>query len=108
MAKALVVRMASAVGLVSLSLFFVGLIPFLSADPSAGAGLIVGTPAMSVNRAFKGDRLPLPSETNSALSNNEPQSSQNPKEIPDGCDPSFSPITAPQLAYVYGDRKSVV
>jgi hypothetical protein len=112
MAKALFVRMfirmASAVGLVSLSLFFVGLIPFLSAGPSAGAGFAVRAPATSVNREFKGDRLPLPSDINSAFSKNEPQHSrgskpiQGSKEIPDGCDRSFSPITAPQLAHVFG------
>jgi hypothetical protein len=112
MAKALfvrsVLRMASAVGLVSLSLFFVGLIPFLSAGPSAGAGFVVKAPASSVEREFKGDRLPLPSDGNSAFSKSEPQRSQGPKAIegskaiPDGCDPSFSPITTPQLAHVYG------
>jgi hypothetical protein len=107
MAKALFVRMASAVGLVALSLIFLGLVPLLNADPSAGASLVNRSlvnraPAASVNREFKGDRLPLPSDTNSAFSKNEPQRSQAPKEIPDGCDPSFSPITAPQLAYVYG------
>jgi hypothetical protein len=39
---------------------------------------------------------------NSAFSKSEPPRSQGSKEIPDGCDPSFSPITAPQLAHVYG------
>jgi hypothetical protein len=112
MAKALFVRtfirMASAIGLISLSLFFVGLIPFLSAGPSAGASFAVRAPATSVNREFKSDRLPLPSDTNSAFSKSEPQRSQSSKpvqglkEIPDGCDPSFSPITTPQLANVFG------
>jgi hypothetical protein len=115
MAKALFVRMfvrmASAIGLVALSLFFVGLIPFLpilSAGPSAGAGFTVRAPATSVNHEFKSDRLPLPSDANSAFSKNVPQHSQSSKpiqglkEIPDGCDPSFSPITTPQLAHVFG------
>jgi len=107
MAKALFVRMASAAGLVSLSLLFLGLVPLLNADPSAGASLfnrppVNRAPAASVNREFKGDRLPLLSQINSAFSKNEQQRSQAPKEIPDGCDPSFSPITTPQLAYVYG------
>jgi hypothetical protein len=114
--KALFIRMfmqmASAVGLISLSLLFVGLIPFLSAGPSVGAGFPVRLPATSVDREFKGDRLPLPSDANSAFSKNEPQRlqgskavqgpNQDPKEIPDGCDRSFSPITAPQLAHVFG------
>jgi hypothetical protein len=109
MAKALfvrvLVRMAGAVGLISLSLFLVGLIPFLSAGPSIGAGFVAKAPGASVNREFKGDRLPLPSDINSAVSTNEPQRSpslQESKDIPDGCDRSFSPITAPQLAHVYG------
>jgi hypothetical protein len=110
MAKALFVRMfiqmTSAVGLISLSLFFVGLIPFLSVGPSVGAGFPLRMPATSVDREFKGDRLPLPSDMNSAFSKSEPQRLQGskavPKEIPDGCDRSFSPITAPQLAHVFG------
>ena len=103
MAKVLFVRMATAVGLFSLSLFFVGLIPLaLSAGPSVGAGFVARTPAPSVNREFKGDRLPLPSEINSAVSKNVSQRPQGSREIPDGCDRSFSPITAPQLANVYG------
>jgi hypothetical protein len=102
MARALFVRMASAAGLLALSFLLVGLIPFLSAGPSIGAGYAARTPAISVNDEFKGDRLPMPSDTNSALTKNEPQRRQNSKEVPDGCDRSFSPITAPQLAYVYG------
>jgi hypothetical protein len=102
MARALFVRLASAVGLLSLSFFLVGLIPFLSAGPSSGAGFVGHAPATSVNHAFKGDRLPLPSDTNSALTKNEPERRQMSKDVPDGCDRAFSPITNPQLAYVYG------
>jgi hypothetical protein len=99
MAKLLFARIAGVLGLTSLAVFFVGLIPFLSADPSAGAGL-AAKPAYSVNRDLKGDRLPLPSEINSAVSRNESRSPA--REIPVGCDPSFSPVSAPQLAYIYG------
>jgi hypothetical protein len=100
MARAFFLRMASAAGLLALSFLLVGLIPFLSAAPSIGAGYIAKT--LSVNREFKGDRLPMPSDVDSALSKSEPRRQQNSKAIPDGCDRSFSPITAPQLAYVYG------
>jgi hypothetical protein len=103
--RALLVRMASAVGLIALSLFFVGLIPFLSAGPSSGAGFPAKVPATSVNREFKGDRLPLPSDANSAFSKNDPQHPQHPqdaKQILDGCDPSFSLITTPRLSNIYG------
>jgi hypothetical protein len=107
MAKALLlrawlVRVASAVGLIALALAFVGLVPFLSAAPSAGAGFPVSLPATSVNHEFKGDRLPLPADTNSAMTKNDAQRLQDTKRIPDGCDPAFSPITTPRLSNVYG------
>jgi hypothetical protein len=100
--RALLVRMASAVGLIALSLFLVGLIPFLSAGPSVGASFPAKAPATSVNREFKGDRLPLPSGGNSAFSKNDAQRLQDAKQIPDGCDPAFSLITTPRLSNVYG------
>lgn len=94
----LFVRITGALGATALAVFFIGLIPFLGAEPSAGAAF-VGTPEMSVNRQFKGDRLPLPSEINSAISRNGSQASD---EIPVGCDASFSPVSSPRLAHIYG------
>lgn len=102
MARALSVRLASAAGLLVLSFLLVGLFPFFSLGPSIGAGFVANRPVTSVNREFKGDRLPLPSQINSAFSKSEPPRQRDTKEVPDGCDRSFSPITAPQLAYVYG------
>ena len=102
MTKLLFVRFAGAFGVTLLALFFVGLIPFLSAEPTVGAGF---TPAFSVNHEYKGDRLPLPSDINSALSRNDIRSlgrSQIPTEVPVGCDLAFSPVTAPRMAYFYG------
>jgi hypothetical protein len=100
--RSLLLRTSSAVGLLALSLFFLGLIPFLSAGPSAGAGLPAKVPATSVNREFKGDRLPLPSDASSAFSKNDPQRPQDAKRILDGCDPAFSLITTPRLSNIYG------
>ena len=102
MAKQLFIRTAGALGVTSLALLFVGLVPFLSAIPTAGAGLT--TPAFTVNREFKGDRLPLPSDINSAISRNELRLrlSETPKQIPIGCERAFSPVSAPRLAYYYG------
>jgi len=97
MARLLFVRIAGGVGIVSLALFFVGLIPFLSADPTVGAGLAGRTAGYSVNRDFKGDRLPV-SDFKWIAS----RAQRYPREIPVGCDASFSPISAPRLAYVYG------
>jgi hypothetical protein len=104
MARALFIRIAGAVGLIALSLVFVGLIPFISVGPSVGAGFNARFfPAAFVNHTFKGDRLPLPSDVNSAVTRNEaPRQPRNAKAVPEGCDPSFSPITTPQLAHVYG------
>jgi hypothetical protein len=103
MTRFMIVRIAGALGTTFLALFFVGLIPFLAAGPSAGAGLAVPSPAFTIDRTYKGDRLPLPSEINSAVSRIEvrPQS-QMPKEIPVGCDASFSPVSAPGLAHIFG------
>jgi len=102
MVRALLVRMAGAVGLLALSFLLVGLIPFLGTGPSSGAGYLAKAPASAVNHQFKGDRLPLFSSSNSVLTKNVSRRLQNSKEVPDGCDRSFSPISAPQLAYVYG------
>ncbi len=99
MSRHLFVRTAGGLGIVALALLFVGLIPFISVDPSAGAGLIHRIPAFSVNREFKGDRLPIAPV--SAASRRAVQQ-QHREEIPVGCDASFSPISAPKLAYVYG------
>jgi hypothetical protein len=102
MTRLLFVRLTGALGVTALAVFFVGLIPFLSDEPSAGAGF---TPAFSVNHEYKGDRLPLPSEINSAVSRNgvlSQRRSQMPAEIPVGCDPAFSPVSAPQMAYFFG------
>jgi hypothetical protein len=98
----LFVRVAGGLGATALGIFFLGLIPFIGAEPSAGAGLS-RTPAVSVNREFKGDRLPLASETNRAVSRVEPSPSRfAPHEVPVGCDPAFSPVSAPRLAFYFG------
>jgi hypothetical protein len=104
MAK-LCVRIGGALGVTALALCFLGLIPFLSAGPTAGAGYMPSAPGFTVNREFKGDRLPIHAAFNSSAWQTEfgPQvRARTPHEIPFGCDPSFSPISSPRLAYVYG------
>jgi hypothetical protein len=97
----LFVRIAGALGITALALFFVALIPFF-ADPTVGAGIAAKAPSFSVNRQFKGDRLPVsgPSVARRGLSTQE-QSSKPPR-IPVGCEGSFSPISSPRLAHVLG------
>ena len=105
MARPVFVRVASALGVTALALFFVGLIPLLSAGLTAGAGFTASAPAVSVNREFKGDRLPLPPGVNSAVSQDQSGSrrqARKPNEIPLGCDAAFSPVSSPRLANVYG------
>jgi hypothetical protein len=104
MIRSLRVRFAGALGVTALALFFVSLLPLLSANPTAGAGLS-RTPAVTVDRTFKGDRLPMASETNKAISRGEPDNRQNsrmPENVPVGCDMAFSPVASPRLAYYYG------
>jgi len=102
MAKLLFVRTAGALGAISLALFFVGVVPFLSADPTAGAGL-TGKAPYTVNHEFKGDRLPL-TAVDSSVSRGAASRlrARTPEEIPVGCDPAFSPVSSPRMAYFYG------
>jgi hypothetical protein len=98
----LFVRIAGALGVTGLALFFVGLIPFF-ADPTVGAGIAAKAPSFSVNRQFKGDRLPVsnaPSVARRDLSTQE--QSSKPQKMPVGCEGSFSPISSPRLAHVIG------
>jgi hypothetical protein len=115
MAK-LFVRIAGALGITALALFFVSVIPFF-ADPIVGAGFAAKPPSFSVHREFKGDRLPA-SSIAPVASRNRPQNgpitrdlgardggqdrAQKPRRIPIGCEGSFSPISSPRLAHVLG------
>jgi len=102
MIKPLFIRIAGALGITSLAIFFISLIPFLGAAPTAGAAIKV--PAFTVNRELKGDRLPIPTtrDTASGRAPREQRLDQGAGEIPIGCDPAFSPVTNPQLARYYG------
>src|ERR1700730_6100641 len=93
MVRQLYVRIVSALGLVALC---VGIDPFLS----AGASLSNQTPAVSVNRTLKGDRLPT---ANSAILDvpggqtrfaRQP-SSETRAQTPFACAPAVSLIRSP-------------
>jgi len=105
MAKALSLRMASAAGLLALAGFFaVGIDPFLSAAADqATMAPATSAPAMTVNRAMKGDRLPLvppaaftPDQGNRTVPQSQPQA-----QMPFACDPAFSTIQVRRSANVY-------
>jgi hypothetical protein len=100
MAK-LFVRIAGALGITALALFFVGLIPFF-ADPTVGAGIAAKAPSFSVNRQFKGDRLPLSAPTVARRGFSTQEQSSKPQKLPVGCEGSFSPISSPRLAHIVG------
>lgn len=127
MAK-LFIRIAGALGITALALFFVSAIPFF-ADPIVGAGFAAKPPSFSVNREFKGDRLPA-SSIAPVASRSRPQNgpntrdlgardhlgardlgardlggrdqAQKPRRMPIGCEGSFSPISSPRLAHIVG------
>jgi hypothetical protein len=106
MARVLLVRSAGALGIFSLALFIVGVVPFLSADATVRAGLSgKDRNPYTVNREFKGDRLPLGSDGNPAVVQSERAPrlhARMPDAVPVGCDLAFSPVSAPRMAYFYG------
>lgn len=77
------------------------------------AGYAPDGTGVSVDRQFKGDRLPMHTAAAPSLLQNDfaalarvhaqPSSDTlSQPHIPFACDPSFSPVAAPRLAYVYG------
>jgi hypothetical protein len=94
MAKQLLLRTASAAGLLALALFFVGADPFLS----AGADL---KNSFTVDRALKGDKLPVSivPDWNNAFGGN---SSEPRAQTPFACDAAFSMISSSAAANYFG------
>lgn len=98
MAKQLHVRLAGAAGLLALAVFFTGLDPLLG----AGASSTVKTPAVSVDRTLKGDRLPLAHPATGPDWQAEFGAPTEPRaQMPFACDPAFSPIAASTSTNVY-------
>jgi hypothetical protein len=97
--------MMSALGFAALAVLFVGIDPFLS----VGAGLSNKTPAISVNRSLKGDRLPLSSRTvldmpdRQAKFGAQPNAEQPRAQIPFACDAAVSLIRSPHSAPASAD-----
>jgi hypothetical protein len=88
-----VVRAAAAAALIAVS--------FISFPSFPGAGLFtVNSPA--VDRASKGDRLPLTAPAGSPMTSAPASRRQQSRErVPIGCDGAFSPIATPLLANVF-------
>ncbi len=113
MIKLLFVRIAGALAITSLAVLFVGLVPFLGASPSMSAVYAPSGAGVSVNREFKGDELPIHTAATPSILQNDfamlalahmqlRSEALGAPRIPFACDPSFSPVAAPRLAYVYG------
>ena len=96
MARQLYVRIVSALGVVALAALFVGIDPFLS----AGASLSSQTPAISVNRTLKGDRLPTANSAILDVPDGQTRFARQPStetraQTPFACDPAVSLIRSP-------------
>lgn len=106
MVRPLLIRMASAIGLLSLAFLAVSLDPFFAAGPTSGASFFGMAPAGAVDRSFKGDRLPVsesaaPYTPDWSAEFGALTSMRLRAQMPVGCDPAFSPISSPLLARVY-------
>jgi len=85
---------------VALALFTASLVSFPS-FPTTGAGS-TSSPAISVNRPLKGDRLPFAKPTVRPRELGLPVSPVRPHaQIPVGCDSAFSPISSSRLVHVF-------
>jgi hypothetical protein len=72
---------------------------FISFPSFPSAGLFTLNPP-TLDRAFKGDRLPLPVGANRIEAPASP-TQQTREKVPLGCDGAFSPISSPRLAHVF-------
>jgi hypothetical protein len=71
---------------------------FISFASAPGSGLFTVNPPQ-VDRAFKGDRLPLTAPADSPKIGAPTQQSR--EQAPIGCDGAFSPIASPPAANVF-------
>jgi hypothetical protein len=109
MVRSFVVRSVGALGIVALALLLVGMVPFMGADRTAGAGIGSSGSVVLVNRDIKSERMPVAAPTRAYVPdwNAEfsalPQTQPAPRaQMPLGCDPAFSPITSPIRYNVFG------
>lgn len=94
------VRLAGAVGALSLALFSTSLISVPS-SLTTGAAPSAAHTSQSVNRALKGDRLVVPKRTTGPDQSQSPTRSRPQAPIPLGCDRAFSPLSSPAHTGVF-------
>ncbi len=105
MARLLCLPLTGAASLFTLVIVLTGFAPFLGAAPTVGASPAVRAHTFVVNRAGKGDRLPVAAGAAKPSAYDRPEQSQQqppgPPKIPVGCEGAFSPVSSPRLAFVY-------
>lgn len=97
----LYVPVSSGLALFAFALSFLSVQAFLSAAP-IGPAVSGDTPAVTVNRVRKGDRLPLYRPDAATPVIRVPDGLQTQEKVPLGCDRAFSPVSSPSVATVYG------
>jgi hypothetical protein len=100
MARLISFRLIGAAALCSAAFVLAGAAPYLYAAPMS-QGLANPEPSMTVNDFRKGDRLPL-FGSRAVRQEVPPAGSQAQGKVPLGCDSSFSSVTSPELATLYG------
>jgi hypothetical protein len=93
-------RIIAAGGILALAWWVTGAAPLWNV--ATAPGLTNSAPQFTVNRFRKGNRLPMtrtPTPWHDLLM---PQSLQNGKKLPLGCDPAFGPIASPASKSIYG------
>jgi hypothetical protein len=93
-------RIIAAGGILALAWWVMGAAPLWNV--ATAPGLTNSAPQFIVNRFRKGNRLPMTSTSAPWHDFLMPQSLQNGKKLPLGCDPAFGPIASPASKSIYG------
>jgi len=101
MAKLWYLPISSGLAAFALAFSFLSVQTFLSAAPIQ-SGIGATAPIFTVNHFRKGDRLPLHRPDAAPTGQPAPDGLQTQKKVPLGCDPSFSPVSSPLTARIYG------
>jgi hypothetical protein len=93
-------RTIAAGGILALAWWVMGAAPLWNA--AVAPGLMNSAPQFTVDRFRKGNRLPMTRTPAARQDLLVPQSLQNGKKLPLGCDAAFGPIASPASKSVYG------
>ena len=93
-------RTLAAGGILALASWILGAAPLSTV--TAPPRLTNNAPQFTVNQLRKGDRLPVTKRPVISHDLLVPQSLQNERKVPLGCDRAFSPVAAPAVKSIYG------